>query len=172
MAKLTDTHIILLSSAAQRADGSLLPPPATLGAVTDHLRKAVAALIKRTYADEVPITMTDHAWRVDGDQQYGAVITDAGCAAISIEPIGAGKLPVEPAQPPEPTSTANAGRPTKAALVLTLLQRVQGATLAELVETTGWLPHTTRAALTGIRKKGHDLAKNKRGDLTCYTLAA
>ena len=30
-----------------------------------------------------------------------------------------------------------------------------GATLAELVAATGWLPHTTRAALTGLRKRGY-----------------
>ncbi len=36
---------------------------------------------------------------------------------------------------------------------------VQGAgrdaTLDALIEATGWLPHTTRAALTGLRKKGY-----------------
>jgi hypothetical protein len=35
--------------------------------------------------------------------------------------------------------------PAKSAGVVTLLQREQGTTLAELVEATGWLPHTTRA---------------------------
>ena len=47
----------------------------------------------------------------------------------------------------------------------------EGATLADLIEATGWLPHTTRAALTGLRKKGHVLAKDKRGDATCYRIA-
>ena len=28
-------------------------------------------------------------------------------------------------------------------------------TLAKLVAATGWLPHTTRAALTGLRKRGY-----------------
>ena len=36
------------------------------------------------------------------------------------------------------------------------MQRKTGATLDDLVEATGWLPHTTRAALTGLRKKGYD----------------
>ena len=57
---------------------------------------------------------------------------------------------------------------TKSAKVLTLLQREQGATLAELVEATGWQPHTIRAMLTGLRKKGHAIARGKRGDVTCY----
>ena len=41
-----------------------------------------------------------------------------------------------------------------------------------MVETTGWLPHTTRAALTGLRKKGHAIEKTRRGDVTCYRIAA
>ena len=44
---------------------------------------------------------------------------------------------------------------TKIARVIELLQRGDGATLAELVAATGWLPHTTRAALTGLRKRGY-----------------
>lgn len=52
--------------------------------------------------------------------------------------------------------------------MLGLLQREQGATLYELVEATGWQPHTTRAMLTGLRKKGHEIERRKRGDVTCY----
>lgn len=59
---------------------------------------------------------------------------------------------------------------TKIAMVLDLLRRSQGATLAELVQATGWLPHTTRAALTGLRKKGHVIEKTKRDDATCYRI--
>ncbi len=49
-----------------------------------------------------------------------------------------------------------------------LLGREQGATLTEITELTGWLPHTARAALTGLRKKGRDIVKSKRGEVTCY----
>jgi hypothetical protein len=59
---------------------------------------------------------------------------------------------------------------SKIAQVLALLRRAEGATLSEMVEATGWLPHTTRAALTGLRKKGHNLEKSKRGDATCYRI--
>lgn len=66
---------------------------------------------------------------------------------------------------------APAPRPTtKSELVLSLLRRTEGATLAELVEATGWLPHTTRAALTCVRKRGHAIEKSKRGDETCYRI--
>jgi len=51
--------------------------------------------------------------------------------------------------------------PTKQAVVIGLLQREGGATLADLVAATGWLPHTTRAALTRLRQAGHVLDKSK-----------
>jgi DNA-binding IclR family transcriptional regulator len=59
---------------------------------------------------------------------------------------------------------------TKIAQIVALLSRDSGATLTELVEATGWQPHTTRAALTGLRKKGYQLEKLKRDDLTCYRI--
>jgi hypothetical protein len=61
--------------------------------------------------------------------------------------------------------------PSKIASVIALLERLEGATLAEMVEETGWQPHTTRAALTGLKKKGHTIARDKRGDVTCYHIA-
>ena len=50
---------------------------------------------------------------------------------------------------------------SKVSMVLDLLRRPTGAALDELVTVTGWLPHTTRAALTGLRKKGHSLISEK-----------
>jgi hypothetical protein len=48
--------------------------------------------------------------------------------------------------------------------VLSLLSRPQGATIDDLLGATGWLPHTTRAALTGLRKKGYEFAKSKNAE--------
>jgi len=59
---------------------------------------------------------------------------------------------------------------TKIAQVIALLERGGGATLADLIESTGWLPHTTRAALTGLRKKGHMIAKGSREGATVYNI--
>ena len=59
---------------------------------------------------------------------------------------------------------------TKIAAVIALLKRDTGATLAELIAATSWLPHTTRAALTGLRKKGHAVERSKRGEVTCYRI--
>jgi hypothetical protein len=75
------------------------------------------------------------------------------------------KGPAKPAAASDnPPAAPATDRPpgTKQALVLGLLQRKQGASLAELVAATSWLPHTTRAALTRLRQGGHDLQKEKR----------
>jgi hypothetical protein len=45
--------------------------------------------------------------------------------------------------------------------VIELLQRDHGATIDELIAATGWLAHTTRAALTGLRKRGYTVAINR-----------
>ena len=50
---------------------------------------------------------------------------------------------------------------SKQALVISLLERPTGATLDDLVKATGWLPHTTRAALTALRHKGHAIERLK-----------
>lgn len=66
---------------------------------------------------------------------------------------------------------AAAPAPTrKIDIVIALLRRQEGATLAELTSATGWQPHSARAVLTGLRKKGHLLEKIKRDDVTCYRI--
>lgn len=52
-------------------------------------------------------------------------------------------------------------RETKITQVLALLGRPEGATLAELVASTGWLPHTARAAMTGLKKMDHVITSDK-----------
>jgi threonine dehydrogenase-like Zn-dependent dehydrogenase len=64
---------------------------------------------------------------------------------------------------------ARAKRPTKSETVLMLLKRPEGATLDELVAATGWLPHTTRAAMTGLKKKGHQITRTKIDGVSRYT---
>jgi hypothetical protein len=67
---------------------------------------------------------------------------------------------------------ANAPRPgSKLAGVIVLLSRGQGAGIDDLTAATGWLPHTTRAALTGLRKRGYVLARESReGADTVYRI--
>lgn len=84
----------------------------------------------------------------------------------------------EPAQlaraekPNEPALAAPASKlPTKGSTILALLQRSEGATLEQLVDATGWLPHTTRAALTGIKRRGHVLTSEKVDGVRTYRIS-
>ena len=52
---------------------------------------------------------------------------------------------------------------TKAAMVKKILAREKGATLLEMCKATGWQPHSCRAFLTGLRKKG-GILKEQRSD--------
>ncbi|MFM6831469.1 MAG: DUF3489 domain-containing protein [Novosphingobium sp.] len=63
-------------------------------------------------------------------------------------------------------------RQSKTDHVLDLLRRPDGATLEQLVAATGWLPHTTRAAMTGLKKKGHPLVSEKTDGIRRYRIEA
>ena len=165
MPKLNDMQSILLATAAQRDSGSLYPLPETLTAGA-RVPKAVAALLGTGFADERETSDAAAVHRADGDLRFGMFVTPAGLQAIGIEPEG--EQASGEAQAPSPAPSQMAARETKASQVLALLSRSDGATLTELIEATGWLPHTTRAALTGLRKKGHAIERGKRGEDTCY----
>ncbi len=58
---------------------------------------------------------------------------------------------------------------TKIEIIRKLIQRKSGATLAQLEKATGWKPHSVRAALTGIRKKGTEIVRQKNAsDISVY----
>lgn len=54
--------------------------------------------------------------------------------------------------------------------VIALLKREGGASLAEITKTTGWLPHSARAVLTGFRKKGFKIEKAKVDGTTRWSI--
>lgn len=53
---------------------------------------------------------------------------------------------------------------TKTAQLIRMLRRKHGADLPTLSSRLGWLPHTTRAALSRLRKAGHNLTCEKSDD--------
>ena len=59
---------------------------------------------------------------------------------------------------------------TKQSQLIQLLQRDNGVTTTELTSALNWLPHTTRAALTGLRKKGHAVISEKVNGETRYRI--
>lgn len=81
-----------------------------------------------------------------------------------------GGLPGQAADAPLPDGDA-AKPATKAVIVIGLLTRNEGATLEAMVAATGWLPHTTRAALTGLKKKGMTISSEKVDGVRTYRAA-
>lgn len=61
-----------------------------------------------------------------------------------------------------------AKRPSKQELLASLLLRDEGATLDQMIAVTRWLPHTTRAALTGLKKKGYAISSDKVDGIRTY----
>ena len=62
--------------------------------------------------------------------------------------------------------------PSKQDRLAALLMRDEGASLDQMVAATGWLPHTTRAALTGLKKKGYTISSDKIDGLRTYRAVA
>ena len=58
--------------------------------------------------------------------------------------------------------------PSKQQELAALIVRDEGATLDQMIAATGWLPHTTRAALTGLKKKGYVINSDKIDGVRTY----
>ena len=52
-------------------------------------------------------------------------------------------------------------KPTKLDQILAAARVRHGTSIAELTETTGWQPHTVRAALSRLRKRGHHFERSQ-----------
>jgi len=189
--KLTDTQLVLLCAAAQREDRCLVASPTLKGGAA---QKVASKLISAGFVKEVKAKSGNPIWRRDEESgaSYALKLTAAGAKAIAIEhgaePEGAGEkddalagrdqaaLPPQmeakdapPGEgmelgPPRPSAPRGG---SKLAQVIELLERDHGATIEELIAATGWLAHTTRAALTGLRKRGYaveiDRSDDRRG---------
>jgi hypothetical protein len=156
MPKLTDTQTIILSAGAQRRDNLAMPLPKGLhGAAA---KKVVSMMIGRGWIEEVDANLRkgEPLWRETGDGHGTTlVVTDAGLLAIGTEPAVVktmAAIRTHAAQPPAPKlPTPRTG--TKQAQIITLLQRPEGASIAEIVVATGWQAHSARGMISGALKK-------------------
>ncbi|MBV9931145.1 MAG: DUF3489 domain-containing protein [Alphaproteobacteria bacterium] len=175
--KLTDLQLVLLSTASQRKDGNLLPVADSIKSDEAKVKKAIEALVKRSLAAEFEAGRKP-AWQEDGDRRIGVAITDAGRAAIGTEdtpkPEGGAATSTPSPSPPPPSPPPPARKPgevrpgTKQALLVELLERETGASIQEIVDASGWLPHTTRAALTGLKKRRFEISSEKVDGVSRY----
>lgn len=172
MTKLSDTQAVILSAAAQRDDRNVLPLPGSLrgGAAT----KVVGAMLSRGLIAERATdnpTKADAAlnriWRNDEDGRAILLhITDAGLAAIGIEPEDARTAPAgalgAPTEEPAPDTAAGIEAApkarklregTKQAALIAMLRAPDGATIEEIATALEWAGHTVRGAMAGALKK-------------------
>jgi Protein of unknown function (DUF3489) len=71
------------------------------------------------------------------------------------------EVAAKPARAPKPAKEPKAPRTTKAAEVIALLEEsAEGVSRETLTSLTGWLPHTLRAFLSGLRKKGIEVIRD------------
>lgn len=164
MPRLTDTQLVLLSNAAKRDDGALLPLPKRVTIEARTLTRVLKGLLKKGLVREQSATPEAAAWREDPESgRHMLVITPAGLDAIGVvedraeQETKARQSPRRPKQKRErrgnavQKSSVRAG--TKLATMIDLLHRNGGATIAEIVDATSWQPHSVRGAISGSLKK-------------------
>jgi hypothetical protein len=171
--KLTDAQVVMMRTGAQRKDRCLSAPATIKGAV---LSKIGVKLAKLCLAREIEARAGAPIWRRDdAGQGYALKLTAAGLKAIAVDERP--QHTIEPSEAPQPQAENvvcpdEGGHPARAvaprdgsklALVIEHLQRADGATIIDLTRATGWLPHTTRAALTGLRKRGYAVLRERIG---------
>ena len=190
--KLTDTQLVMLGAAAQRGDRCLVAPAHLKGTAP---QKAANKLIAAGLVKELKASAGAPVWRRDdaAGLSYDLRLTATGAKAIAVDngaeegqadrdrgmpelintaDASSPQSPVLDSSPNEAVQAAPGSRsaPPRSGLKLSkIIERLQGdgATVGELIAPTGWLPHSARAALTGLRKRGYrieiDRSQKERG---------
>ena len=171
--KLSDPQLVILSAAAQRPDGSLLPLPKSLAAKGAALnRVTVELLCKRKLAEERRTDNGAPEWRRDKEgRPLGLFITKTGLLALGINETeetkpsqAAASMPRQRKTARKPDSKARkdlaaksreraAPSQTKQGAVIKMLRRKSGVTIDDIVVETGWQPHSVRGFFSGLVKK-------------------
>ena len=177
--KFTDTQLLTLSAAAQREDRCIAAPPNLKGAAA---QKFAAKLVAAGLVEEIKAKPGAHVWRRDDatGEAYALKLTTVGLKTIRVEETEAVDAPAEISPTPgnegqrKPKNHDGGGASvapstviatprdgSKLSAVVGLLRREGGATIDQLAAAMGWLPHTTRAALTGLRKRGFGIERRE-----------
>jgi uncharacterized protein DUF3489 len=178
MTKLSDTQLVILGAAAQRADLSVLPLPDSLKLKGGALAKVMTSLRNRglirildTDGGPERVVITSEGMAAIGveteDDEAPASATEPDTAPTSAETGAAGEGPAEvteadtaapAAGEPEAAPGQLPGKPTpragtKQALMIEMLKRPEGVTVEQIAAATGWQHHTIRGAISGAFKK-------------------
>ena len=87
MPKLTDTQLVILTAAAKREDGTILPLPRRIKLEAKAATALFKALIKRKLVAERSAKGSEPSWRESAEgERMTLTVTDAGLQAIGVEP--------------------------------------------------------------------------------------
>ncbi|MFK8035137.1 MAG: DUF3489 domain-containing protein [Hyphomicrobiales bacterium] len=198
--KLSDKHLVILSTAAGRADRLVLPISENVRARGKVFDAVLTKLLRLELIEVCKLKAGEIGWEAhdqacsptglrlaakgfkalgvlpecENDEEEQGIAKDADDDGPRCVECGAKAEAGENAQvpanmfPPEPDilgplteseeASSKTARPVKAgskeALLLETLRELNGASIFDMMEATGWLPHTCRAALTRLRQKG------------------
>lgn len=145
MTELSTAQRTILTSAAKSPDTEIRQ-------FMQHIKspviqdKTITALLRKKLVTVRGNEAVGNHYKFDKDTEF--VISQAGLDAIN------GTQPEEKPEPPTETKKDDNPKPeTKQAIIINLLSREEGATLAELIDATGWKPHSVRGHLSNLRKK-------------------
>ena len=144
--KLTPTQHAILSHALAQTQGKVLWFPETLNGGAKA--KALESLVSHGLISQ---------------KKRETVVTKAGYEALGLRP---------PIVEPRVIRTRET---SKQATVIGMLKRVEGATIDQICDATGWQPHTVRGAMAGALKKklGLDIQSSKEsGGERVYRIAS
>ncbi len=178
--RLTDTQLVILSIASNAEAPLGTEAFADLKAKGAALTGVINRLIERGLLKETRVKVSEPVWRKDETGRAKAlVITADGLAAIGVEggpgesespQSERGKEAGEARNDADDLATPRSG--TKQARLVELLNGDHGASLTDLTEALGCLPHTVRAALTGLRKRGYEIERRVEDGTSRYRISA
>ena len=151
--KLTATQTTVLNAAAARPDGNIEPLPSNLRggaktAVIDGLLSH-ALSAKFQHPDHVEYHLTDSAYAAVGrKRKVPAPVTPDPEIETAVSAAEA-KWAQDKREVAKPRTRENC----KQATVIQMLQRPDGTTIRQVMETTGWQAHTVRGTFAGALKK-------------------
>lgn len=154
--KFTTPQRNMLCVAAQREDRCLEPNGDLKGSAA---RAFATKLIDAGMAREVRTKDGLPVWRADktSGHNYSLKLTGIGIKAAAEQQdansFSSSAMPLDPLPTPKETS--------KLSKLILMLSQDGGITVDEISKAMGWLPHTTRAALTGLRKRGVSILRDK-----------
>src|SRR5579859_392137 len=116
--KLTDSQLVILSAAAKRESGALLPLPKSVKLNKGATTIVFKSLLKHKLVDERAAMPNETCWREAGDNRFVLVISETGLKALGIEKTdGANQVVTQEVEPrargakPEKPSAGKNGTP-------------------------------------------------------------